>query len=76
VLLNGSSGTGGSLESDHRCASGVPRQVASCFAGMMRQSVSECISAVTRPLDSLSLSASDLRGLHPNWMKVTSGCGP
>jgi hypothetical protein len=38
----------------------------------MRQPLSECISAVSRPLHSLSLPASNLRGRHPDWMKVTS----
>jgi hypothetical protein len=35
----------------------------------MRQPVSKCISAVRRPLHSLSLPATDLRGRHPFCMK-------
>jgi hypothetical protein len=35
-----------------------------------RQPLRECIPAVRRPLHSLSLSASDLRGRHPFWMET------
>jgi hypothetical protein len=49
------------------------RRIRTCrpprLAGVMRQPVSACISAISRPLHGLSLPVTDLRGRHPFWMK-------
>jgi hypothetical protein len=37
---------------------------------ILRQPLIECAPAVRQPLPSLSLSASNLRGRHPVWMKT------